>query len=258
MILKPRPLAFAIILAMATSSGLWAFDVQKDIVDKSREYIGCQYRTGGVKPREFDCSGFVGYVMRPFVPGLPRLSRDMADFGRPVAKDQLRTGDLVFFATTGTPGAISHVALYIGNGEIIHAISDGPERGVRVTPLDARYWKAHYHSSARVLTDSATAPAKPATSPAKVDAPGKPTPAKTDSPAPEPTPAKTDAAPEKRAQPAQPARKASPWDTWDGIVKGDYEQWKAEQKRAFEESKKKYDKDREGEEFRKWKSEHGE
>jgi len=218
--MKARSIALGIMLAVAASGGLWAFDAQKDIVDKSREYVGCQYRTGGVKPREFDCSGFVGYVMRPFVPKLPRLSRDMADFGKPLAKDQLRAGDLVFFATTGAPDAISHVALYIGNGEIIHAISDGPERGVHVTPLDARYWKAHYHSAARVLADVNTA---------RQTAPAK-----------------------------QTARKASPWDTWDGIVRGDYEQWKAEQKRAFEESKKKYDKNREGEEFQKWKSEHGE
>lgn len=246
--MNPRSIALTIMLAVAASGGLWAFDAQKDIVDKSREYVGCQYRTGGIKPREFDCSGFVGYVMRPFVPKLPRLSRDMADFGKPLAKDQLRAGDLVFFATTGTPDAISHVALYIGNGEIIHAISDGPERGVRVTPLDARYWKTHYHSAARVLADSNSAKqAAPVvdTAPAKQTAPAKPSPANN-------TPAKVDA-PAK-----QTARKASPWDTWDGIVRGDYEQWKAEQKKAFEESKKKYDKNRESEKFQKWKSEHGE
>lgn len=256
---KPRPIALAIMLAAVASGGLWAFDAQKDIVEKSREYVGCQYRTGGVKPREFDCSGFVGYVLRPFVPGLPRLSRDMADFGKPIAKDQLRPGDLVFFATTGTPGAVSHVALYLGDGEIIHAISDGPERGVRVTPLDARYWKSHYHSAARVLPDSATPSAqKPV--PAKQTAPAKQTtPAIQTTPAQKTTPAKVET-PAKQTTPKAdvPAAKASPWDTWDGIVRGDYEQWKAEQKRAFEESKKKYDKDREGEEFRKWKSEHGE
>jgi hypothetical protein len=149
--MKQRLVALALIAALAT---LNALDVEKDVVARSRTYVGSAYRTGGVEPPAFDCSGFVGFILRPFVPALPRLSRDMADFGTPIKKEDLRPGDLVFFATTEIAGTISHVAMYIGDGKIIHAISDGPERGVHVTALDARYWKKHYHSAARVLPET--------------------------------------------------------------------------------------------------------
>lgn len=214
--MKQRLVALALIAALAT---LNALDVEKDVVARSRTYVGSAYRTGGVEPPAFDCSGFVGFILRPFVPALPRLSRDMADFGTPIKKEDLRPGDLVFFATTETAGAISHVAMYIGDGKIIHAISDGPERGVHVTALDARYWKKHYHSAARVLpeTERPVAPKK--------------------QPAPEP--------------------EASPWDTWDGYVAGDYAQWKAREDAAFDKHKDAYDADAERNKFEEWKRREG-
>ena len=221
---------FLVILICAFfSASLFALDVQKDIIDRSRTYVGCAYSTGGTRPPEFDCSGFVGYIMRPFVPGLPRLSRDMADSGKPIAKDALEPGDLVFFATTQVPGAISHVALYIGGGSIIHAISDGPERGVRVTPLGARYWQTHFASAVRILPPSVAASSESA----PVSPPAKP--------APEPA-----------------ASAPSPWDTWDGYIRGDYEQWKAQEQRKLEAQEKAYDKNKEKNDFDEWKKANGE
>ncbi len=223
-----------------TSAALFASDVRVTIVDRALSHVGSRYATGGIAPPAFDCSGFVGYVLKPFVSGLPRLSRDMAAFGRPVNRDALAAGDLVFFATTGEAGAISHVALYIGDGKIIHAISDGPERGVTVTPLDARYWSKRYRWARRVIAGEpprATAPQKPAAKPAT-------------------TPA-TDAAPAKPAAPKPaPAAEPSPWDTWDGIVRGDYEQWKEQQKKDFSALKDAYDANSEHNAFDEWKKEH--
>jgi|GEM_PF-615498 len=141
-------------LSALCAAPIFALDVQRDIIQKARQYVGCAYQTGGTRPVSFDCSGFVGYVMKPFVPDIPRVSRDMAAMGKPVRKEELSPGDLVFFATTGTPGLVSHVALYIGQDSIIHAISDGPDRGVNITSLNARYWKEHYHSAKRVLQAS--------------------------------------------------------------------------------------------------------
>lgn len=204
-------------------------DVEKDIVTKAKAFLGHPYKTGGAAPPEFDCSGFVSYIMKPFVPKIPRLSRDMADFGQKINKTDLQTGDLVFFATTNVRGAVSHVALYIGGGNIIHAISDGPERGVTITPLEAGYWKTRYHSAVRVLPASVTvqkpntptAPEKPAASPAKpADSPST----------------------------AQP----SPWDTFDGFIEGDYAQWKAKEEAQFKEFKDGYDPQAEGAAFEAW------
>lgn len=240
----------AIALALLACGALAAGDARTEIVRKAQSYVGCSYRTGGTKPAEFDCSGFVGFIVRPFVPELPRLSRDMADSGIPIAKADLAPGDLVFFATTAVPGAISHVALYIGDGNIIHAISDGPQRGVNITPLDARYWKNHFARAVRVLPAAPAATAAPA-SPAT----GARTAAGSQTPG---------ASPGAQAAPASPApaaatarRKPSPWDSWDGYVEGDYAQWKAEQDRKFEESKKAYDKKKEQADFEAWKKTQG-
>ncbi len=250
--------------ASFTPPAALALDAQRDIVDRAREYVGSSYARGGTRPPEFDCSGFVGYIMRPYVPSLPRLSRDMADFGAKVSRESLRPGDLVFFATTDVPGAVSHVAIFIGDGSIIHAISDGPERGVRVTPLDARYWKTHYHSAARVLAESGQtlakttgratgktadkpdgkAPAKAATQPdATAAAKTKETPKDAN--------AKTSAG--KTAQSAE-----SPWDTWDGYVMGDYAQWKEAERARLEAQEKAYDRDKEKNDFEAWKKANGE
>ncbi len=224
-----------------------ADDVRGTIVSRALSHVGSRYKTGGTAPPAFDCSGFVGYVLKPFVAGLPRLSRDMAAFGRPVDRDALAAGDLVFFATTGDAGAISHVALFIGDGKIVHAISDGPERGVTVTPLDARYWKTRYRWARRVLAGE-PAVAKPVAD--------KPAVAKHE--ATKPADAKpTDEKPaDAKPASAKPAETASPWDTWDGIVRGDYEQWKEQQKKDFEAHKNAFDATGESDAFEEWKKEH--
>jgi len=240
------------IIFLFVCASLFAFDVESDIVARSQTYIGCAYRTGGTKPPEFDCSGFVGFIVRPYVPRLPRLSRDMADSGTPVAKDALLPGDLVFFATTEVPGAISHVALYLGNGSIVHAISDGPERGVRVTPLNARYWKTHYQRAVRVLPETAVKPEVTANEKTANVATAN---AARQTPEPAATKSKE---PEKRTKNAEATKKPSPWDTWNGFVKGDYDQWKAEQQRKLEAQESAYDKDQERDDFEAWKKANGE
>lgn len=241
-----------VFLAAASSDGK---DARETVVERALSHVGSRYKTGGTAPPAFDCSGFVGFVLKPFVKALPRLSRDMASFGRPVTRDSLGVGDLVFFATTGDANAISHVALYIGEGKIVHAISDGPERGVTVTPLEARYWKTRYRSARRVLAASPAA---------------APSPTGTPTPAPAPTSAGTkpdkaasldagtsDAkAADLKSDGAKAVAAPSPWDTWDGIVRGDYEQWKERQNNDFTKHKNAYDADREQAAFDDWKKEH--
>lgn len=206
----------------------FSLDVEKDIVEKARQYVGCEYQTGGTKPSRFDCSGFVGYIVRPYAPALPRLSKDMSEFGTPIDRKDLLPGDLVFFATTENVGIVSHVALYIGDDTIIHAISDGPNRGVTITPLSARYWATRYHNAIRVL---------PLAKPATATKPGA---------TPKPGAA---AKPDIAAKPKEP----SPWDTWDGYIAGDYDQWKAEQDRKYEEFRKAEASNGEGDAYEAWK-----
>jgi hypothetical protein len=150
-------LRLLLVVGIFTSSvfSVFSLDIQHDIIEKSRQYVGNGYCRGGTGPPCFDCSGFVGYIVSPYVSNLPRVSRDMARLGTRISRDALEPGDLVFFATTPSRAVISHVAIYIGQDSIIHAISDGPKRGVNITPLSSRYWKTHFHSAVRVLPKGA-------------------------------------------------------------------------------------------------------
>jgi cell wall-associated NlpC family hydrolase len=90
--------------------------------------IGKPYRYGATGPNAFDCSGLVQWTYKQLGVKLPRTSRAMAGVGKPVAKSDLRPGDLVFFYKP-----ISHVAIYIGNGKIVHASTSG--KPVKVSDL---------------------------------------------------------------------------------------------------------------------------
>ena len=98
-------------------------------------------------PGDLDCSTFVAAVYRDlFGLELPRSSEAMADRGRPVDRDDLRPGDLVFFR----PGSKTrHVGFYVGRGEFGHV---SERSGIRISRLAEKYWKACYWTARRVLT----------------------------------------------------------------------------------------------------------
>jgi len=106
--------------------------------------VGARYRFGGQSPtRGFDCSGFVRYVYAAHGVGLPRTAREMAGAGVPVARDTsaLRAGDLLLFRLKQR-GAVDHVAIYAGNGRIVHAASRR-RRFVRYDDLASA--RGHYY-----------------------------------------------------------------------------------------------------------------
>ncbi|MDA8334725.1 MAG: LysM peptidoglycan-binding domain-containing protein [Peptococcaceae bacterium] len=105
---------------------------------------GVPYRWGGTTPAGFDCSGFVQYVFREAGINLPRDTWEQYTVGVPVAKDQLRRGDLVFF---NTEGPITHDGIYIGNGEFISATSSD---GVAVRNINDGYWGPRYAGGRRL------------------------------------------------------------------------------------------------------------
>jgi cell wall-associated NlpC family hydrolase len=78
--------------------------------------IGSPYRYGAAGPVAFDCSGLVNWAYKAAGVALPRTSRQLSTIGTPVAKADLQPGDLVFFYRP-----ISHVAIYIGDGKVVHA-----------------------------------------------------------------------------------------------------------------------------------------
>jgi len=102
--------------------------LRANLVETARSYLGVPYLWGGASAAGFDCSGLAMAVYRLNGLRLPRASSEQYHAGARISQDQLRPGDLVFFATTGT-GEVSHVGIYIGDNTFIHA----PGRGRAIT-----------------------------------------------------------------------------------------------------------------------------
>ena len=119
----------------------------KAIVDVAMQYVGYPYVHAAEGPDAFDCSGFTMFVVRQAL-GL-NLTHDMVvqwDMGTKLDRDQLQPGDLVFFQNTIEPG-LSHVGIYIGNGEFVHA--ENEQTGVVVSDLASDYYAAHWFGAVR-------------------------------------------------------------------------------------------------------------
>lgn len=105
------------------------------IVNFALRYVGNPYVWGGTSlTKGADCSGFVQSVMKNFGISLPRVSRDQSKSGRAVTSSQMRPGDLIFYANSS--GTVNHVAMYIGNGQIVHAASR--RSGIRISTWNYR------------------------------------------------------------------------------------------------------------------------
>ena len=108
---------------------------RRQVVNYAMQFLGCRYRYGGNDPRTgVDCSGFTRFVMSNAAGVyLERTSRAQATQGVSVGEDQMRPGDLIFY---GKGGGVNHVALYIGNGQIIHASTE--KTGVKISRWNYR------------------------------------------------------------------------------------------------------------------------
>ena len=104
---------------------------RQNVVNYALQFLGNPYVWGGTSlTRGADCSGFVQSVLANFGVWVPRVSRQQAGAGVAVNSQTLKPGDLVFY---GTGGVVNHVAMYIGNGQIVHAISES--RGIGITSM---------------------------------------------------------------------------------------------------------------------------
>ena len=127
---------------------------RQQLVEYSKQFIGKPYVSGGIGPNSFDCSGLIFTVSREAIGHqLPRTTKAIYNYCKEIDANTREAGDLVFFKTT-TSGEVSHVGLYIGNSQFIHAVSDGPNTGVIISSLKESYWKSHYFCTRRYLPAS--------------------------------------------------------------------------------------------------------
>jgi len=119
-----------------------------DFVEQALAVLGTRYRMGGTSPDEgFDCSGLIWFAMNEsYGLELPRTAAALARHGTQVKRAELQRGDLVFFNTMGR--RYSHVGIYLGNGEFVHAPSSGGV--VRIENLSVRYWNKRYNGARRI------------------------------------------------------------------------------------------------------------
>lgn len=112
--------------------------------------LGKPYVYGGNGPNYFDCSGLAAYVYRQIGISLPRTASDQQRTGTSVNRtlEDLQFGDLVFFKNPGQSGA-SHVGIYVGNGQMIHAPQTGDV--VKYTNIFTGYYKNRFFSAKRYV-----------------------------------------------------------------------------------------------------------
>lgn len=118
------------------------------ILAEAQKYLGVRYVYGGASPSGFDCSGLTYYVLKTLGFSPYRTPADQYRQGTSVTKDNLKPGDIVFFANTYGSG-ISHVGIYAGNGQFIH--SPNSRSTVSYADLTTGYWAQHYYGARRMV-----------------------------------------------------------------------------------------------------------
>jgi cell wall-associated NlpC family hydrolase len=124
-------------------------DWRSDVVMRAMSLLGVTYKFGGNTPETgLDCSGFVRLVMKDVLGYLlPRRSEEIGYASQEIHTQDLKPGDLVFFNTLRK--SFSHVGIYIGNNQFIHAPSTGGS--IKIDTLDKSYWTARFNGARRLI-----------------------------------------------------------------------------------------------------------
>lgn len=125
-------------------SRIW--EATKSLVSRALGWLGVRYVWGGTSTKGVDCSGLTQSLYKSQGIKLPHNAKAQFKLGKPVPRDALIPGDLVFF---NTRGPLTHVGMYIGDGKFIHAAN--PRKGVRVDSLSSKYYSSRYAGARRYI-----------------------------------------------------------------------------------------------------------
>lgn len=123
--------------------------LRQDIVKVALSKRGCNYVWGATGPSEFDCSGLTQWAYKQMGISIPRVAASQAQSGQKVNKSDLKIGDLIFFRTDKGSSRISHVGMYVGNGQMVHAPAPGYK--VQKANIYSTYWTRAYAWSCRFI-----------------------------------------------------------------------------------------------------------
>lgn len=119
------------------------------VVSCAKKFLGVRYIYGGSTPSGFDCSGFTQYVMKQCGYTIRRTaSTQFLNNGTAVSRSNLQSGDLVFFRAPGSSYAATHVGIYIGDGQFIHASTTGSV--VRINSLNSAWYSKIFVGGRRI------------------------------------------------------------------------------------------------------------
>ena len=130
---------------------LLSLPVNAPALERAIALVGTPYQFGGTTEKGFDCAGLVRHAYAAAGVVLPRTAALQFSRGSALSREELRPGDLVFFRDTYRKG-ISHVGIYIGGGEFIHAASS--RRRVTTDRLDQHYYRTRFVGGRRITPDA--------------------------------------------------------------------------------------------------------
>ena len=119
--------------------------VRSQVATTAMQMVGAPYQYGGFTPKGFDCSGLVYYSYRKAGLTIPRSSGEQFKAANPVDLDDVRPGDLLFFAKRRS---VDHVAIYLGKNQFVHAPSTG--KRVSVARMSDPYYRDHFVAAGRL------------------------------------------------------------------------------------------------------------
>lgn len=123
------------------------------IVNYAKKYLGTPYRSAGMTPSGFDCSGFIGYILGNFGLNLGRSSYTMAEYGKTVKLSEIQPGDLMFFKGSNVKSTrVGHVGMVVEvSEEGIKFIHSSTSRGVIIDNFKtSRYYIPRYVTTKRL------------------------------------------------------------------------------------------------------------
>ncbi len=120
------------------------------LVKVAKSFMGAPYKYGGNSLRGLDCSAYVKKIYEIFDVQLPRSAREQYQVGSRIARNELTVGDLVFFKTRRYANYPTHVGIFIGDGNFIHASSGKGRLGVKIDSLTSDYYSGAFIGGTRI------------------------------------------------------------------------------------------------------------